>query len=41
MRHLLHATKRELQKLGHAVSAKSDFAPELTVVAGASPRSGA
>jgi uncharacterized lipoprotein YbaY len=40
MKHLLHATKRELQKLGMQYH-ESDFVPELTVVSGGRPRSGA
>ena len=37
MKHLLHATKRELQKLGLQYH-ESDFAPELTVVSGGRSR---
>jgi hypothetical protein len=37
MKHLLHATKRELQKLGLQYH-ESDFVPELTVVSGGRPR---
>ena len=37
MKHLLHATKRELQKLGLQYH-ESDFAPELTVVNGGRSR---
>jgi Winged helix domain, variant/ATPase family associated with various cellular activities (AAA) len=40
MKHLLHATKRELQKLGMQYH-ESDFAPELTVVSGGRTRVGA
>ena len=37
MKHLLHATKRELQKLGLQYH-ESDFVPELTVLSGGRPR---
>jgi hypothetical protein len=40
MKHLLHATKRELQKLGEQYR-EEDFSPELTVLVGGRGRNGA